>query len=79
MPLHRNETTQEKSMSFKGEDTFVKENHKFQDNVLQYSRKLQVFQTSTCSQNPFLKVKELGQKKESIMSATSGCQVDLID
>ena len=28
MPLHRNETAQEKSMSFKGEDTFVKENHK---------------------------------------------------
>ena len=28
MPLHRNETAQEKSMSFKGEDKFVKENHK---------------------------------------------------
>ena len=28
MPLHRNESAQEKSMSFKGEDTFIKENHK---------------------------------------------------
>ena len=28
MPLHRNESSQEKSMSFKGEDTFIKENHK---------------------------------------------------
>lgn len=27
MPLHRNESTQEKTMTFKGEDTFVKENH----------------------------------------------------
>ena len=28
MPLHRNESAQEKSMSFKGENTFIKENHK---------------------------------------------------
>ena len=28
MPLRRNKTAQEKSMPFKGEDTFVKENHK---------------------------------------------------
>ena len=28
MPLSRNESAQEKSMSFKGEDTFVKQNHK---------------------------------------------------
>ena len=28
MPLHKNETAQEKSMACKGEDTFVKENHK---------------------------------------------------
>ena len=28
MPLYRNESAQEKSISFKGEDTFIKENHK---------------------------------------------------
>ena len=27
MPLHNNESSQEKTLDFKGEDTFVKENH----------------------------------------------------
>ena len=28
MPLHKNESSQEKTLAFKGEDTFIKENHK---------------------------------------------------
>ena len=27
MPLHRNESSQQKTLNFKGQDTFVKENH----------------------------------------------------
>ena len=27
MPLHRNETSQQRTLVFKGEDTFIKENH----------------------------------------------------
>ena len=27
MPLHRNESSQQKTITFKGEDTFVRENH----------------------------------------------------
>ena len=62
MPLHRNVSAQEKSMAFKGEDTFIKEITNFQENALLYSHKLQAFQMSAWSRNSFLKVKEFKQK-----------------
>ena len=58
MPLHRNESFQEKTMAFIGEDTFIKENHKLSESMLLYSRKLRVFQRLSYNLNLFLKVKE---------------------
>ena len=62
MPLHRNETAQEKSMSFKGEDTFVKENHKLsRERVTVFTQVASVLNIKLQPEFIF-KVKKLGQK-----------------
>ena len=79
MPLHRNGRSQQKTITFKGEDTFVRVNHNLsRERVTVFT---QVSSASTINLKPefVLRGKGCEQKLPSIMSITTGSQVALID
>ena len=80
MPLHRNESSQQKTITFKCEDTLVRENHNLsRERVTEFT---QVSSASTINLKPEFVFKGKGgceQKLPLILSITSGPEVALID